>query len=707
MATLEKIRNQKKLLFAVIFGALLLFIVSIIDNPGSLFKDTTTVAKVDGKKISIEDLNNLSQDLQAESQQPGVDYQYVALQRLVAAALLNQEYEKLGITVTDDEMTQVLMGENSMNIIMANNALRSIVSNFVNTYGVTPQAMREAIENPEANGLGAEQVAMFKNIFSKFESDIEEQLLYTKLMRMLEGGINANKLDAKAQYDEAATTYVLAAVSRPTNMGDPASEEDVKNYYDAHREYFKIDEPKRYLRYVYTPIQATRSDRSAAVSTVMALAEACNNGTTDFNEAIANGNYALKHHVGAGDYVAQSNERGLRAFLDEAQEGEVRVLDTNAAYYGAEPQVTVAQLVGKEVKVNGGQILQVVLDGSVAPDTVVAKLNAGANPEGMAGVASVIPSTHITNQGLPTEIVDSLQTLGLGKYMAVGTADGSQRAIAFESYTDPEEVYDYYTATLKIMPSQETRDKLNADMHEFLAAASTAEYFNEENAAANNLALHYALVGQSSYQIGDNYSQNMTPLMFISNDEHAALADTKEVVAWAVDAKPGSVSRLFTAPDGSRILAAAVVEEYEDYVPVSYPGVSEAFAMPAQEDRNAKAAMAEVEGKGQTLDDYAKLFNAQRVDTIRGVNLSNPRYAGLGGLRGHKPGEVVGPMHWMGVTVAKVLEANESPMPFNEESSSYAFHNAMLNIMYQMGVLDMIRGSKPVEYNYLRFSNRQ
>ena len=54
MATLEKIRSKSVLLVSIIFVALFLFIITIIDNPLGLFMDNTTVVNVNGEKINYE-----------------------------------------------------------------------------------------------------------------------------------------------------------------------------------------------------------------------------------------------------------------------------------------------------------------------------------------------------------------------------------------------------------------------------------------------------------------------------------------------------------------------------------------------------------------------------------------------------------------------------------------------------------------------------
>lgn len=59
MATLEKIRSKSVLLLVIIGLALLAFIIGDFFTSGrTLFGSGTTVAKVDGKAIDIQDFQN-------------------------------------------------------------------------------------------------------------------------------------------------------------------------------------------------------------------------------------------------------------------------------------------------------------------------------------------------------------------------------------------------------------------------------------------------------------------------------------------------------------------------------------------------------------------------------------------------------------------------------------------------------------------------
>jgi foldase protein PrsA len=102
---------KKLLIFTVVFAALL----ALLAGCGSLPK--SAVAEVNGKVITREDLDRAMEDLSAQYQGQGFPEQetdeYKNLQKSVAERLVNEEIlwfeaDKLGITVSDDEINQQL-----------------------------------------------------------------------------------------------------------------------------------------------------------------------------------------------------------------------------------------------------------------------------------------------------------------------------------------------------------------------------------------------------------------------------------------------------------------------------------------------------------------------------------------------------------------------------------------------------------------------
>ena len=116
MSTLEQIRQRPILIVSVLGVALLLFILTAVDHPGELFQDNHTVAKVDGEKIDYLEFQRRVEQQQEQLHQRGYtnvspeQVQEYVLQQMIAETLMEKEYGKLGLTVTDKALSEAMIG---------------------------------------------------------------------------------------------------------------------------------------------------------------------------------------------------------------------------------------------------------------------------------------------------------------------------------------------------------------------------------------------------------------------------------------------------------------------------------------------------------------------------------------------------------------------------------------------------------------------
>lgn len=677
MATLEKIRSKSVLLVSIIFVALFLFIITIIDNPLGLFMDQTTVVNVNGTKVDYEKYQQKANELREMNPQ-NTNADEDALQALISETLFQQEYNKLGLVVTPEEISEVLVGEN---------APVYIVNSFRGQFGATPAEILEAINNPDAMGLTPEQVQQLTSAYKKFEDQIEEFLLGQKFYSLAGGTINANKLDAKIAFDENNTSYTLATVSKSLySVTDSVTDADIEKYYKEHKENFKLNEPSRYVRYVDLAITPSPADRQAAMASVneaiAALAES--NG---MDALMGDSRFVVSRVTGDSAKVASEKIPALNNFVKDAEIGEARVIQ-NSAYAQNEPKVVIARLMGRETKSNGATIKQVVLDPAFSADSVMARLNSGIEVnDSLEGVmdVQVVPFDFSTAQ---TAVVDSLRAAN-GKFVKFNVG-GNEVAVAIEKYDAPKPIYTYATATFNIEPSRETLDMLNTRMRDFMIVASTAEAFNQDNAAQQGLAVEDALISNSSTSLNN-------------------LDDTRGIVAWAMDAKKGDVSRLYTDSKNSHLTVAAVADVYKsDYVPASYPGIHQMIENEALNQKRADKLIAEYSGKGNTLADYQKAMEVANIDTVSHISLGAARFAELGGVRGAKKGEVVGPVRWnASVIVYEVLDSEEGQMPFDEVSNSAQYQRQMQQYLIGNNTVNStLLGNGKIKNRILKFTRQ-
>ena len=154
MSTLEQIRQRPILIISILGVALLLFILTAIDRPGELFTDNHTVAKVDGEKIDYMEFQKRVEQQQEQMQQRGYNnvdaaqVQEYVLQQMLSEALMKKEYQRLGLIVTDNELSKAMLGETP----------HPYVSQMVRSMGLpSAQKLYDAANNPTNRGIDPQQ----------------------------------------------------------------------------------------------------------------------------------------------------------------------------------------------------------------------------------------------------------------------------------------------------------------------------------------------------------------------------------------------------------------------------------------------------------------------------------------------------------------------------------------------------------------------
>src|SRR5665213_369601 len=124
MSILETIRRRANVLIVVLIGgALLVFILEDALTSGRFFfgGDEDVVATAGGKKIKYKDLNNKIEYVSAVQkmvrQTSSLDnettnqIQQSVFAEMVSDAIMGPQFKKLGLSVTDDELTDLMLGE--------------------------------------------------------------------------------------------------------------------------------------------------------------------------------------------------------------------------------------------------------------------------------------------------------------------------------------------------------------------------------------------------------------------------------------------------------------------------------------------------------------------------------------------------------------------------------------------------------------------
>lgn len=361
MATLQKIRNKAGLLAIIIGLALFAFIIGDFLNSGSsLFKQSQRkIATIGDHSLDYEvyeaRISEMEEVYKIQTGQTSLDestssqIRESVFQSIVRETLLDQQAAQLGISVSGKEIFAMINGANVHPMIQqlpifvnpqTGQFDRSLMMNFLQTI----QAEDLSSYPVEAQ----EQIQQLKKYWLFWENSLKYNRLEEKINVLLSKAVQANSLDAKANFEERTKNYNILYTAVPyTSVPDEsfkASDSDIKKRYNASKERF-AQEPFRSAKYVLVNVNPSTEDHQAVEKKIVELeAEFIN--TTDYT-----------------NFVTQnSDEKYLDCFLANSLfQGKVKEFVSGGSTYMA------------PVFDNGAFVMAKALARTVAPDSVKAR----------------------------------------------------------------------------------------------------------------------------------------------------------------------------------------------------------------------------------------------------------------------------------------------------------------------------------------------
>lgn len=682
MSALEQIRQRPILIISILGVALLLFILTAVDRPGELFTDNHTVAKVDGEKIDYLEFQKRVEQLSQQYQQQGYNnvdrdqMQTQVLQMMINEALLNKECAKLGLVVTDNELSQAMIGANPL----------PSVTQQVRQLGMPDaKALYDAVANPAKAGITDPQtIAQLNEIWASLEKSTEEMLLQNKFQTLLNGSLNANKLDAQAAYDQTVKTWTIAQVTKSASALDDKdftpTDAELKARYEQDKAMFRLTEPVHAIQYVTVDVKPSDSDLAAGRQVVNnALASL---KTQQGTEGVADNAAFVVNRVNS---TASAMAPQLRNSLEKLQADTVVEVSFIGSTY------TLAKLLGSSSQVDSVLVDMAVVADEAMTDSLMNRLNAGAKPADLGEALGGSRDSMWTSLVDPQMAIlkDELATVETGRYFKPQSA-GAQNGMLLRvrQRKAPVMVYDIAQITYEVEPSAETVDKLNSDLRNFLASNDTPAKFSE-NAVKSGYTAFDAQVTPSTLQIN-------------------GLPESRNVAKWALNAKEGQVSGVFTNERGTRLMGAAVSGVYKgDYFPLSDKRVNEYISRQVIAQKKADKLVADYKGKGKTLADYAKAMNAQVDTTTMAFGRGNAVLTANVAVA--QKGTVVGPLALdNAATVFEVVNIDTQARPFNFRQDSQAFAYTQGGMSFSRLIPAILLGNKKIDNKIQKFySDRQ
>ncbi|TKC05222.1 peptidylprolyl isomerase [Pedobacter frigoris] len=274
MGLMTFLRNRAGyILIGAIGFAIVAFLVGDAIQAGKPFwaESQKVVGSIDGQDINIDEFSGkVEQSLAQYKQQYGgagnSQMQAMAVDNVwqgeIANVLLGKEYNRLGLTVSSDELNDLIQG---------NNPSPLIVQYFGNPQ--TGQVDRAQVIRTFKDGYKDPRVApQLKSL----EVEIEKQALQQKYAKLVNNSVYVTTLEANDEYINrnklANFKYVTLPYSSVKDASVKLTESDYSDYYNANKKRFENPTETRTFEYVSFSVNPTAADSTAVKTQVDKLA---------------------------------------------------------------------------------------------------------------------------------------------------------------------------------------------------------------------------------------------------------------------------------------------------------------------------------------------------------------------------------------------------------------------------------------------------
>ncbi|RUA16615.1 MAG: peptidylprolyl isomerase, partial [Flavobacteriia bacterium] len=281
MAILENIRKRTTVLILIIGLALFAFVISGVFSSNNDFtggKVGSSIAEVNGEGISIDEFRN---KVETASRSYGPNFSSTQLVNMVydqevRKALLNQQFEDLGIDVESDQIIEFVRTSGYAQI-----------PDFQDDNGIFNEAVfKSAIANWRAND------PLRYDAWLQDEKAIIEAAKERLYFNLIKGGVGATlsegKFDYKLANDKVDIQYVRVPYSSIADSTIEVSKSEIEKYINDHKKRFEQDKA-RDIRFVYFEEKPSAEDVNGVKEAITALLDDTveYSKETDSNDTIA------------------------------------------------------------------------------------------------------------------------------------------------------------------------------------------------------------------------------------------------------------------------------------------------------------------------------------------------------------------------------------------------------------------------------------
>lgn len=705
MAVIGTIRKQSAFLVIIIGVALAAFVLGDFTKSRRMGSRDVNVGVVDGEDITIMDFNEkVDQNIEATKQNQKKDrltydetfrVRNETWKQMVNQILLDKEYDAIGLTVTSDELFNMITGPNPHPLI---------VQSFKNpqTDQFDPSLVTQFLQSLDQNRPEVKQQWFL------FENYLKTDRLRTKYNALISKGYYVPTALAKIDYqednDKANIEYITKKYVEIADSLITPTDADYERAYEKHKERFK-QEAYRDFDYVAFEIKPSPEDLKAAGQRMEEIYEDFKKTEDVVKFVMLNSDtpydstWKRKGQLPVQvDSIMFNSEIGtvVKPYLEKDMYHVARLVDVAnrpdslkashilISYAGAlRAGANVTRT--KEQAEKLADSLYNVLKGSTKNMVKLAKeysddpsVNTNDGDLGWFADGAMVPSFN-------EAVIDTKR----GHVTMVESPFGFH-VIKVTGKKDPEKKVKVAFVNREVLASNETNQKIFAKASKLAAESHNIEEFN---AAVEDNKLN----------------RKIAPRVHIMDDKITGLKNPREIVKWAFneDRQVGDVSEVFSLEDQYVVAVMTTIAE-EGYPPVDQ--VKNRLTTYVYSDLKGKIIIDEMNAAGgnfEAVDQSGKFKKDQMAAltfnsrNIKGYGIENDV---IGRVFGTKDGGEFGPLRGNGaVFLVKVNKITRVSDQDNYNDVISKLQNSFLNRVNQGAVYTALEDAADIQDNRVRF----
>lgn len=276
MGMMAKMRNLAPAFIITVGGLFVLYMVISDSNVQEFIgARSNNVGSVNGREISYQEFNEfVDRAVENQKAQTGQDIPEEQMDQfrdqvwdaLVTQILTEEQLDKFGIEISEQEIRDVILGENPPEFLKRN---------FIDSLGRFNREMYESALFDARN----------KEALLQAEEAVKQQLLSQKLQNMLFASITVSEGELKRKFIDQNikmnAEFVLVDVNTIKDNEVKVSDDDLKKYYDENPDQFSVKDQRK-IKFVLFAIEPSRKDSDLVFQTLKSVLDNAKNDTSDF-----------------------------------------------------------------------------------------------------------------------------------------------------------------------------------------------------------------------------------------------------------------------------------------------------------------------------------------------------------------------------------------------------------------------------------------